>query len=161
MFNCVGVERPVTRSGPAWRQKWQSQVLRLEEDAVGDEDILFFFETKKDQGIALTLLRTGAFQSPLGPLLIGVSPYITSGSMVGDGMEEPNMVPVHGGTFRRPAFRRVMRTPEDVWELDVAGLPKIRARDERLQLDNGGEVDVLDFAMTLPGGVNHAGRVRS
>jgi len=146
-FICVGVERPVTRSGPAWRHKWQDRVLRLEEDAVGDEEMLFFFETNQDRGVTLTLLRDGRVRSPLGPLLMGISPYMTSGSMVDDGIEEPNVVPIHGGSFRRPAFHRVMSKPEDVWELEIVGLPKIWARVERMQLDSGGEVDVLDFFM--------------
>ena len=78
-FRFVGVERPNTRSGPAWRQKWHDRVLRLEEDVVGDEEISFFFVIHRGEGVAITLRRVLKTMKPIGSLLIGASPFETTG----------------------------------------------------------------------------------
>lgn len=98
-FTSVGIDRPATNSGPAWRHKWHDRVLRLEEDAVGDEDICFYFEIQKGEGVAITLRRISKTMNPIGSLLIGVSPFETTGTSLDDGVEMPEWMPKHGAPF--------------------------------------------------------------
>jgi hypothetical protein len=147
-FRCVGVERPTTKSGPAWRQKWQDRVLRLEEDVVGDEEINFFFEISRGEGVAITLRRISKTMKPIGSLLIGASPFGTAGTTLDDGMKMPNWIPKHRAPFRCPAFSHIMKIPSDTWKFEVEDLPRIYAKVDRMLLDEGsGAVDVVDFIM--------------
>jgi hypothetical protein len=145
-FRCLGVERPTTTSGPAWRQKWQDKILRLEEDVVGDKEISFFFEIRRHEGIAFTLRRTEKTMTPIGPLMIGASVFETTGATMDGGMKMPNWIPKHGASFRHPAFSRVLQSPSDTWELEVANVVQISAKVDRMILDGGGgAIDVIDF----------------
>jgi hypothetical protein len=151
-IRCVGVDRPTTKSGPAWRQKWQDRVLRLEEDVVGDEEISFFFEIYRGEGVAITLRRISKTMKPIGSLFIGASPFETTGTTLEDGMEMSNWKPKHGASFRCPAFGHVMKIPSDTWEFEVEDLPRIYAKVDRMLLDEGsGTIDVVDFIMYSDG----------
>jgi hypothetical protein len=75
------IERLNTDSGPAWRQKCGDRVLRIENDAVGDEEQSFMFKTSKNEGFAVTLKRLTKSRNPVGPLFVGVSPFEASTMM--------------------------------------------------------------------------------
>jgi hypothetical protein len=146
-FLCKGLRRPSTKSGPAWRQKWHDRVLRLEQDAVGHEEVSFFFGIHKGDGIAITLKRVSKTMKPIGSLVIGASRFETLSTTVDDGVEMANWVPKHGTPFSRPEFGHMMETPSDTWELEVDDLPRIYAKVDRMLLDEGRSdaVDVVDF----------------
>lgn len=141
-----GVERPTTHSGPAWRQKWGIRVLRLEEDANGDEEITHFFERQKGEGLAITLRRVPTLTELTGNLLVGASPYVAVSTVNDGGMELPNWAPTHGTSFHNPAFHHVMKVPSDTWELEVEELPPVHVQVDRMLLDEGSSaIDVLDL----------------
>ena len=145
------IERPNTDSGPAWRQKCGERVLRIEEDADGDEEESFMFKTSRNEGFAVTFKRVTKSMNPIGPLLVGVSPFEAEWNKFTRQGDNENMrrdwVPKHGKPFDTPAFSHVMEIPSDTWELDIVGLPRIHTKVERMLLDGGkrGAVDVLDL----------------
>jgi hypothetical protein len=146
-FKCVGVTRPNTKSGPAWRQKWSDRVIRLEEDAVGDEDISFYFEISNGKGIAITLKRIAKTMEPIGPLLIGASHILRLDKSREKGAEEDfEWIPVRGVSLRSPEYSHVMNIPSDTWQFEDKKLPGIYVKVDRMLLDVGwGAVDVVDF----------------
>jgi hypothetical protein len=143
-------ERPITDSGPAWRQRCGDRVLRMENDAVGDEDESFMFRTSKNKGFAVTFKRLTKSINPIGPLLIGVSPFAARAMMhKGKGKIQNHWVAKHGKPFDTPAFGHVMENPSDSWELNTKGIPRMHIKVERMFLDGGkrGAVDVVDLFM--------------
>jgi hypothetical protein len=146
-FRCIGVDRPTTPNGPAWRQKWQDTVLRLEEHTAGDEEITFFFEVQRDCGVAITLRRVWQAMEPLGSLLVGASPFHSSDTKAEEGIEIPKWIPEHGASFRYPAYSRIMTIPWGIWELKAGDLPYLSVKVDRMLLDGGGAVDVMDFSL--------------
>ena len=149
-FTLLGIDRPITERGPAWRERSKT-VLRLEEDVVGDEDISFFYEIhNRGEGLAITLRRVSETMEPIGPLLIGASPFETNGLTLDDGIQMPDWIPKHGAPFHSPAFGHVMKIPSDTWEFEVEGVPRItiRTKVDRMLLGEGSSaVDVVDFFM--------------
>ncbi|KAM6513508.1 hypothetical protein FALCPG4_015916 [Fusarium falciforme] len=151
------VERPNTDSGPAWRQKCGDRVLRIEESANGDEEESFMFKTSKNEGFAVTFKRLTKSLHPIGPLLVGVSPFESGGANAIMHRDKGNIlvdrVAKHGKPFNTPAYSYVMKNPSDTWNLDVEGLPSMYAKVERILLNGGrgGAVDVVDFIMQADG----------
>jgi hypothetical protein len=147
-FKFLGIDRPITKRGPAWRQKWHDKVLRLEEDAVGDEEMSFFFGITRGEGIAITLRRLSGTIKPLGDLLIGTSRFETTSLTLDDGKEIPNWIPKHGKPFQDPEFHHAMKIPSDTWELKVRDLARICVKVNRVPIDDGCDaVDVVDVSM--------------
>jgi hypothetical protein len=148
------LERPNTDSGPAWRQKCGNRVLRMENDAVGDEEESFMFRTSKNEGFAITFKRLTKSINPIGPLLIGVSPFEARAMMhEAKGKMRNHWVAKHGKPFDTPAFGHVMENPSDTWELDMEGIPRMHTKVERMLLDGGkgGAVDVVDLFIHADG----------
>jgi hypothetical protein len=122
---------------------------------VGDEEISFFFEVHRQNGIALTLRRMSKTMNPIGSLLIGASPFETTNSIREEGMESPNWIPKHGPSFRHPAYSQVMKIPSDIWELEVEDLPRISVKVDRMLLNGGGAIDVADLFLYPHGSLPH------
>jgi hypothetical protein len=126
----------------------------MENDAVGDEEESFMFRTSKNEGFAVTFKRLTKSINPIGPLLIGVSPFEARAMMDGDkGKMRNHWVAKHGKPFDTPAFGHVMENPSDTWELDIEGIPRIHTKVERMLLDGGNEgaVDVVDLFIHADG----------
>ena len=90
--------------------------MATEEDAIGDEES-FMFRTSRDEGSAVTFKRLIKSMNPIGPLLIGVSPFEAEDNKAttyGDnGNMRKNWVAKHGKPFDTPAFSHVMKNPLD------------------------------------------------
>ncbi|KAM0367748.1 hypothetical protein ACHAPY_011687 [Fusarium culmorum] len=151
------IERPNTTSGPAWRYRCGDRVLRIEEDADGDEEQSLMFKTSRTEGFAVTFKRTTKSLHPIGPLLIGISPFEygrTDGvSHKGKGNILADRVAKHGKPFHTPAYSHIMEHPIATWDIKIEALPSIYAKVERMLLDGGnsGVVDVVDFIMQADG----------
>lgn len=148
-FKSEGVKRPTTDSGPAWRQRWRDKVLRLEEDAVGDEAMRFFYQVQPGEGVAITLQRLSKTRNPLGPLVVGASLTESLGNEVDDGLVMPKWVPKNVKSLSNPEVAHVMKTPVDHCRLQLKGRIRIDVMVNRMPLDEGrgGNVDVLDLFM--------------
>lgn len=148
-FKAAGKSRPVTKSGPAWRQKWQDKILRLEEVAEGDEDVTYFYETWPGEGIAFMLRRVTKTRHPIGPLLVGAYPIGSIEAGDDAGVSVPRWSPKDGDDPRFPALRHIMKAPSDSWTTSIGADVQIRVKVNRVALCGGepGAVDVLDFYM--------------
>lgn len=104
------------------------------------------------QGPSSTAISMGS--NSLEPFMVGVSPfkaaetsnrsnYTIGRPAVGDDRLET----VHGKPLQTPAFAHVMSLPSDRWELNTTGVPSIRVLVERMKLNRGGFIDVVDFYM--------------
>jgi hypothetical protein len=145
-FESAGYERPITDSGPVWRSVARDKVLRQEEDAKGDEEIVFFYKISQRDGVAITIKRLTQTKYPRGPLMIGAS----SARLVSGGQSEMKTIPkwaTVGGDLRLPQILEVMKTPTHVWELRFNESIQLRGRVDRVSLQDGGVVDVVDFSM--------------
>lgn len=143
-----------TRDGPAWHLMCGKMVLRIEHDAVGDEEESFMYKTGDDKGFAVTLrrVRQGSTRD-LGDLMVGVSPMEKRKdrkarvSVMGHSTAGNKWVASHGEPFDTPAFSHVLRQPSDTWDLDVDGLPRIQVECSRKKLYGRGEIDVIRLYM--------------
>lgn len=150
-FKAEGVKRHKEGRGPAWRQRCFDRLVRLEENSDGDEKITFFYETRAGQGIAITLKRLSKKQDPLGNLMIGAYLTESRGYRAGDNMGMIPWVPKQVATLSDPQSKHIMMTPSDYCQLKFAGGIRIQARVDRMALDQGGHVDVMDFFMYKKG----------
>lgn len=157
-FRELSVTRPVLPSGPAWRHRCGDRVFRLEEQAAGDEDVTILYEIRgAGHGVvAIRLKRLGldevGIRGPdMGYLTVGVSLGVAESARTPnwDGMKWGEYRPLHGRPFHESAFRHIMKTPIDTWELEMDGWPRIYVRVERMPLDGDPTkaVDILDFFM--------------
>ncbi|EWZ80782.1 hypothetical protein FOWG_15125 [Fusarium oxysporum f. sp. lycopersici MN25] len=156
-INTSWVERPNTASGPAWRQRCGDRVLRIERDADGDEEESFMFKISKTKGFAVTFKRTTKSFGPIGPLLIGVSPFTSGGANAIMHKTKGNIlvdrVAKHGKPFDNPAYSHIMEQPIATWDIKIEDLPSMYVKVERMPLDSGkgGAVDVVDFIIQADG----------
>jgi hypothetical protein len=132
---------PQSTKVPAWQRRWKDRVLRPCDYLLEHEEVVYFFDTKDHAGIGITLQRTSP-DSDLGFLTIGVSHYEKDSKR-----SWPHRVPQHGKSFREPLYSHQMQLPADKWDFEVDGLVRVDAKVERIPLDGGGEVDILDFGM--------------
>ncbi|KAH7466581.1 hypothetical protein FOMA001_g15905 [Fusarium oxysporum f. sp. matthiolae] len=156
-INTSWVERPNTASGPAWRQRCGDRVLRIERDADGDEEESFMFKISKTKGFAVTFKRTTKSFGPIGPLLIGVSPFTSGGANAIMHKAKGNIlvdrVAKHGKPFDNPAYSHIMEQPIATWDIKIEDLPSMYVKVERMPLDSGkgGAVDVVDLIIQADG----------
>lgn len=166
------VQRPVLASGPAWRQQCGYRVLRLEQEAKGDEDITFFFEKpdhlgRKRGGVAITLKRVLLEENSTQMVKTPESSNTTSDAFdggvaakskraqhldvgflwVGASAFAKNSWVPDERPFHESALHHVMKTPVDIWECVEPGWPSIFVMAERVLLNEGrdGIVDVVDL----------------
>lgn len=111
--------------------------------------MLYKIDEKNCVVITLQRLRSGDDGVlDMGYLSIGASLGVAgSTASSDDDLKWANYLPVHGRPFYEPLERHVMKTPQDCWELELDGWPRIYARVERIQLesDPSKAVDVLDL----------------
>ena len=140
--------RPSTNRGPAWRLRWRDKVLRMEVDALGDEEVGFLYRVSERLAIRIILRRMRESGEPLGSLLVGASYARDIGSGV-DGVNVVEWELLDGEDRLSPKSSHVMELPSDSWECDLDSRLRIRATVSRVALDGGrgGAVDVLDFFM--------------
>jgi len=147
-FRGSSLVRPETNGSPVWRMRWGNRALRLQESAVGDEEVSLIYDTSNHEGFAITFMRLAQTTRPIGRLMVGMSPFLRRDGGRGPG----NPIPAHSQSFRNPMFSRLMEDPVDYWSLEVEGRPRVYVRTERMMLDGGSgdAIHIVDLFVFPP-----------
>ena len=163
----LGVERPMTESGPAWRHRWRDKILRMEEVARGDERMVFFYQTSPKQAIAVILRRD--MRTITGEGLRGRrNPRLTIGfcrvrkaddpirNQINDTLRFSGWVPIAPGSsyYNPEEFRRVDPTEDYHTTIELPGSLRASISVKRLPIALSAEpqfVDLVDFTLLGPG----------